>query len=310
MHRGSIETVPAQVALRSGEAPPGAVRPAPDGAGTVPPAGRVLPAAPPAAGIAVDRFTMALRQGLGLLSMIYQSKSRLRYWWAERHGRAAEVEAEAHGRVRAWSREVLENLGCRVEVEGLEHVPAEGPLIVMANHQSSYDIPLLLSCLWPLPGFVAKRELFRIPGLAWWMGRIHCVPLDRSDVRAGGRMLQTLAEDIRREGRRLIIFPEGTRTRDPAGALLPFRQGSLRLAAQADLPILPVSLDGTRYLNQPAALARTRAGGRLVRVRMAPVVRPGALRAREARAFVEALRATILGNWEAIRVDWPASPAS
>jgi 1-acyl-sn-glycerol-3-phosphate acyltransferase len=228
------------------------------------------------------------------------------YRWRQRHGDSAAAEAAIFRRSRRWAQSLFRRMHVQVEVEGLEHVPAAGPLVVMTNHQSMWDIPLLMGYLGRTVGFVAKRELFRLPAFAFWMRLIHSVPLDRSDPRAGARMMDSLAADMKQHGYAMVVFPEGTRSRHPDGELGPFRRGSLRLATTNDLPILPVSIEGTRFLSDMQALARTRRGGRVVRLKVAPPVLVSHQSSLQAKAFAEELRATIENNRNTIRLTWPA----
>lgn len=229
------------------------------------------------------------------------------YRWRRRHGDRAAAEAAIYRRSRRWAQALFRRMHVQVEVEGLAHVPQEGPLVVMTNHQSMWDIPLLMGYLGRMVGFVAKRELFRLPAFAFWMRLIHSVPLDRADPRAGARMMDALAADMKQHGYAVVVFPEGTRSRHPDGELGPFRRGSLRLATTNDLPILPVSIEGTRFLTDMPALARTRRGGRVVRLKVSPPVRVSHQSSLQAKAFAEELRATIEGNRDAIRLSWPAT---
>jgi 1-acyl-sn-glycerol-3-phosphate acyltransferase len=227
------------------------------------------------------------------------------FWWGRRHGRGEEVDRQVERIASAWGRRCLHHLQCRVEVEGLEHLPLRGPVILMANHQSMLDIPVFLGCLGRMTGFVAKRELFRVPALSFWMRQIHCANMDRADIRSGGRLLETHSRQVREGGYPFLIFPEGTRTRHPAGQIGPFRRGALRLATAEGIPVVPISLDGTRFLAKLKELRAIPPGRRVVRVRVAPAVqvRQG-LSAPESKRLMEQIRHTIVSNWEAIRIDW------
>lgn len=241
-----------------------------------------------------------------LVYMLYHAKARFRLAWLQRHGRGAEAEVIIDGMATRWARWVFENLHCRLEVEGLEHVPHGQPFVIYCNHQSKYDIPALLAGLNRAIGFVVKRELFWVPGLTYWMRQINCLSLDRSDVTSGAEALNTLASDLKRRGKAFIIFPEGTRTRDPERRVQPFRRGAVRLASEEQLPVLPITIDGTRLLDLRESLAATRQGGRLVRLRIEPLREPPGRSAPARRQFMDDLYATIRSNWEAIRVQWPA----
>jgi len=239
--------------------------------------------------------------------MLYHAKAGLRLARLRRQGRPAEAEAIVQGMVTDWARQILAHMRCQLQVEGLEHLPQGEAFVVFSNHQSKYDIPALLAGLNRAIGFVVKRELSWIPGLSFWMRQIHCLFIDRRDVSGGAQALVQLAADLRRSGQGFIIFPEGTRTRDPERRVQPFRRGAIRLASDQDLPVLPVTIDGTHLLDLPTARAATLNGGRLVRIRIDPLRRLPGTSAPARAAFVDTLFETIRTNQEAIRVEWPAS---
>ena len=245
-----------------------------------------------------------LRELFQLVYMVFQTHVRFRISRLRRQGRDEEAEAVIAGVVIRWTRRLLDGLRCEVRVEGLEHVPAQGPYLIMANHQSKYDIPVLVGYLGVISGFLAKRELFRLPGLAFWMQQIGCVPLNRKDVSGSIQVLASLGAELKASGRTLILFPEGTRSRDPEGAIGPLRQGSLRLATDNEIPILPVVLDGTRLLDSKQALLRTSGGGRYVRVRVLPLLNPGNLNGPQRKQLAEKLKNDLVSNHAQIRVNW------
>lgn len=229
------------------------------------------------------------------------------FWVGRALGRGRQVDAAIDRMVMAWGRRCLAYLQCRVEVQGLEHLPPLEPVILMSNHQSLLDIPVCLGFLGRSMGFVAKRELFRIPFLSFWMRQIHCANMDRADVRSSGKLLADISRHVFEGSYRFLIFPEGTRTRHLGGEIGPFKRGALRLADAEGLPIVPISLDGTRYMKL-SRLRRIPPQRRLVRVRVAPLV-PVAkdLPAPESKRLMESLRQTIVSNWQAVRIDWEQS---
>ena len=208
-----------------------------------------------------------------------------------------------------WAALLLSRIHCEVQVEGLEHMPARGPVIVMANHQSLFDIPIFMTQLGRMLGFLTKRELFRIPGFSFWMKRLHCISLDRANARGVAGMFENLSRQIKESGSGLIVFPEGTRTRDKGGAIQKFREGSLRLAMAQGIPILPISIYGSRYFSQSDALYRTRKTGRVVRVKIGPLVHCKSGSSRERRDLASKIHDIIVANHESIRVNWPAKSA-
>jgi 1-acyl-sn-glycerol-3-phosphate acyltransferase len=146
-----------------------------------------------------------------------------------------------------WARGVLALVGVRVQVEGVVHVAPGDRYVVVANHQSTLDILALLVALQgrtPLR-FVAKRALFLIPILGWGMRLYGHTSVDRASVRASLSSLRKAREDV---GRRwsTVFFPEGTRSAD--GRLLPFHHGAFRIAAQAQVAVLPVTIEGSGRL--------------------------------------------------------------
>ena len=256
--------------------------------------------------ILVQRLRLWLIWVIWTSEMFYYSLVRFRFFWLGLRGREEEINAIKTRLVAKWMGKIIGRLHCRIEVEGREHVPQTGPLVVMSNHQSMYDIPLLMAQMGRMVGFVAKKELFHIPGFSYWMREIGSVNLDRSNPRAASRMFKEVAAQMKEKGSALVLFPEGTRSRHPEGELSPFKDGSLRLPQQGGIPILPVSIDGTRFFSKPEAVMATARGGRVVRIRIAPVMVPDPeANARERKEFMARLRETIEGNFQKIRVHWP-----
>jgi 1-acyl-sn-glycerol-3-phosphate acyltransferase len=130
--------------------------------------------------------------------------------------------------------------GVRVHVHGAEHVTGPGPYIFTPNHQSHFDIAALLGWLPGRNRFVAKKELFAEPILGTVLRTLGMIPVDRANPLEAIDLLTKAAAG----GSSLIIFPEGTRSRD--GALLPFKQGAFVAAILLQLPVVPVICRGTR----------------------------------------------------------------
>jgi 1-acyl-sn-glycerol-3-phosphate acyltransferase len=147
---------------------------------------------------------------------------------------------------RGWSRALLNASGVDVEADGLENLTGVGAAILVANHQSNFDIFALLSALPVSIRFVSKQELARIPLLAQAMRSAGHVFIDRGDRRAAVVAMRGAAERMRQESFCLGLFPEGTRSTD--GRLGPFKKGSFVLAIETQLPVVPVAVDGGRQL--------------------------------------------------------------
>jgi 1-acyl-sn-glycerol-3-phosphate acyltransferase len=173
-------------------------------------------------------------------------------------GRGGEVGVFA---ARHWARWIQGSCGVEVVCEGLEHVAADQPCVVMSNHQSVFDITALASTL-PLPWrFVAKRELTWIPFFGWGLLAAGHVVIDRGDNERSVRSMKLAAERVRK-GTSVMIFPEGTR--GTTAELRAFKSGGFHLAIQAGVPILPVSISGSRRITPPGSL-RVESGQILVR---------------------------------------------
>lgn len=165
------------------------------------------------------------------------------YGWLRLIG-SPKLEAQLLSDFRGWSAYVLRLFDVDLTLTGRANLPdAPGRrIIIMSNHQSQLDIPALTYSADRLTGFVAKRELARIPLLKFWMRQIGCVLIDRSDKRGAHKALEKAALEM--GDKPLVVFPEGTRSKD--GALLPFKLGGTRLALLAKAIIVPALIEGSR----------------------------------------------------------------
>lgn len=166
----------------------------------------------------------------------------------------------AHLCGRLWGNLNLWAAGVSVEVNGLEHLDPSRPVVYAANHQSWFDIFAILGKLPVQFRWLAKEELFRIPIMGHAMRLIGYVPIDRSDRKKAFQSLDMASQRVR-SGTSIVIFPEGTRSRD--GVLQPFKKGGIILAIQSGQPIVPISLSGS-YGILPKGQWRVRPG----RIRM------------------------------------------
>ena len=144
---------------------------------------------------------------------------------------------------RFWGVRLCRTCGVEVATRGGESVTWNEPLIVMANHQSYLDIPVLYAALPEPFGMLAKQELFRLPIFSAAMRGLWCIPIDRNNVRQSLASLRQAAAQIR-SGNSIVVFPEGTRSAD--GALQELKTGPFYLAEMARVPIVPVGIRGTR----------------------------------------------------------------
>lgn len=129
------------------------------------------------------------------------------------------------------------------------------PVIVVGNHQSYSDIPVVFLALSHTAGFLAKRELKFIPFLGFWMKTIGCFFIDRNKKGAGIEAKNEILKATSKKNPCLFIFPEGTRGKKDT--LLPFKSGGFRLAVDLDATIIPVVLHGTRFVWESRRDSRT-----------------------------------------------------
>jgi 1-acyl-sn-glycerol-3-phosphate acyltransferase len=148
-----------------------------------------------------------------------------------------------HWCAHTWCRLIAATVGMRVRVHGVENLPAAGePVVYMANHQSYMDIPTIFGFLPVQFRIIAKESLFKVPFMGWHLTRAGNIPINRTNRREAMRSIARAAERIR-EGTPVVVFPEGTRSRD--GHLQPYKAGSFKLAVSAGVPIVPLTIIGT-----------------------------------------------------------------
>jgi 1-acyl-sn-glycerol-3-phosphate acyltransferase len=135
--------------------------------------------------------------------------------------------------------------GARVHVSGLERLDPKQAYVFAANHQSNLDPPMLLYCLGRNPGWLAKKEVFRIPVMGQGLPLVHVISIDRSDSAAAIASTKRGAA-VLRGGRSVVAFPEGTRSAD--GRLKPFKKGVFFMALEAGVPIAPIVINDTRLV--------------------------------------------------------------
>lgn len=129
----------------------------------------------------------------------------------------------------------------RLRTEGRERLPWRGPAVLVANHLSLLDILVLYALFRPFK-WVAKGELFRVPFIGWNMALNDYVRIWRGDRESARRMMAQCRRHLAR-GAPVLLFPEGTRSRD--GRLQPFKDGAFRLALEAGCPVVPIAVAGT-----------------------------------------------------------------
>ena len=197
----------------------------------------------------------------------------------------------AHWCARMWSRLILRTTGVTIDVAGLERLQPGRTYVFVANHQSIYDIPILF---WSLPyqlRIIAKESLGNFPFLGWHLRRTGHMLVDRS--RPDRKKIFGWASRLTANGLSLIVFPEGTRSAD--GRVGRFKGGSFYLALEAGLPVVPLSVVGSRHVMLKGRLATYPGHVRLVV--HAPIETTG-LAGTDAREFGERVRRIIAPDAE------------
>ncbi|MCQ2613304.1 MAG: 1-acyl-sn-glycerol-3-phosphate acyltransferase [Treponemataceae bacterium] len=166
----------------------------------------------------------------------------------EKEGKIQERDEIIKKVVPEWARFIIDTVGCRkcnVTVEGVENLPADSSVVFIGNHQSYLDIPLILGYSGKPTGFIAKAEILKVPMLSDWMKHMECTFLKRNSPR---QSVEAMAEAVKtvQKGYSLVIFPEGHRSK--SSEMKEFHPGSFKLAFRSEVPIIPVTIDGTYHL--------------------------------------------------------------
>lgn len=166
---------------------------------------------------------------IAIVSILITFKSRTGMWIAQ----------------RIWTPAILFVVGAKMKVTGLEHIDETKSYIILANHTSNLDIPMLSTGLPMIFYYVAKKELQRVPFLGWGMFAAGIIFIDRKNKNRAIRSMRIAANKIKK-GKNIMIFPEGTF--DGSKELLPFKKGAFHLAMHAQTDILPVAIIGADKL--------------------------------------------------------------
>mgnify|MGYP004458120519 CR=1 FL=1 len=136
--------------------------------------------------------------------------------------------------------------GTEYTVYGLENVPKDEPVLYIANHRSFFDIFLGYAYVPTLTSFVSKKSIGNIPCIAQWMYFLSCLFLDRDDIKSGLAMIKRAISLVENEGYSIFISPEGTRNN--TDELLPFKEGSFKIATRTNCKIVPVCYTNTEKI--------------------------------------------------------------
>lgn len=198
----------------------------------------------------------------------------------------------AHGCARIWSWLILATTNVDVTVSGIERLRRDVTYVFVSNHQSIYDIPIIFVSIPHQLRIIAKESLGRLPILGWhlrWTGHL-LVNRARPSSKIGERISKLL-----RDGFSLIVFPEGTRSRD--GNVAPFKRGVFLLSVEASLPVVPVAVVGSRHVMRKGRLMTC--PGEVQLVIHEPIL-TASLTAADVRNLSDRVRETINSSVEAL----------
>ena len=132
--------------------------------------------------------------------------------------------------------------GVNTTVIGLENIPKDEPVVFIGNHRGFFDTVVSYSRMPRLTGFIAKKEMQKVPFIRLWMKYLHCLFMDRSNPREGLKTILSGVEQIN-NGISIVIFPEGTRNK--GDGIMPFHGGSFKLADKSNCKIIPMVQNNT-----------------------------------------------------------------
>lgn len=147
--------------------------------------------------------------------------------------------------VRVWVKSKLALAGANVDIKGIENVPMDKKVVFISNHQSNFDIAVILNYIPGPKGFVAKKEMASVPLLKGWMEIIGCVFIDRKSPRSSIQAISQAIKNVK-NGINMVVFPEGSRSK--GGPVGDFKLGSFRIALKSKAVIVPITIDGTYKL--------------------------------------------------------------
>lgn len=180
-----------------------------------------------------------------LISLLIASIFRIKVKFLTSKGDIAKRQEFIHKVTYIWSNFIMKVSGAKVNIVGLDNIPKDKTILFISNHQSNFDIPLLLSSIDIPKGFIAKKELANWPFISTWMKYMNCIFMDRDNLR---KSAESIVEGINllRSGYSMIIFPEGTRSKGKP--VDEFKGGSFKLATKSKCPIVPLTINGTYKL--------------------------------------------------------------
>ncbi|NME83892.1 lysophospholipid acyltransferase family protein [Clostridium sp. SM-530-WT-3G] len=180
-----------------------------------------------------------------IIKLIFCNFYRIKINRLTKKGDIKARDAYIHKVTTRWAKSVMKLAGARITVVGQENIPKDKTALFVSNHQSNFDIPLLMSSIDVPKGFIAKKELEKWPMISTWMKYINCIFMDRSNLRKSAEAI-VQGTKLLKNGYSMVIFPEGTRSK--GGPIQDFKAGSFKLATKSGCLIVPVTINGTYKL--------------------------------------------------------------
>ncbi len=178
-------------------------------------------------------FVSLVKRGKNLKEV--QKLKKIKHW--------KEYRPTVDGILHGWLNPLMDKAGVSFKIKGKEKVPVDEPVIFTPNHSGAFDIPAIILTAPKVPIFMAKKEFKKIPLLNEWMDAVDCVFVDRNNKDSARSSLHEAIEAVK-DGRSLVVFPEGTRSK--TGELGKFRGGAMKIAMETGAKIVPVLIEGAR----------------------------------------------------------------
>ncbi|WP_297427839.1 1-acyl-sn-glycerol-3-phosphate acyltransferase [Clostridium sp.] len=179
------------------------------------------------------------------LSLLFSSIHRIKIKILTNKGDIKKRAEYIHKVSHSWAKFIMKAAGAKINIIGLENIPKNQTVLFVSNHQSNFDIPLLLGAIDVPKGFIAKKELENWPIISTWMRYINCIFMDRYNLR---KSAESIVEGVNllKSGYSMVIFPSGHRSKGKS--IDEFKGGSFKLATKSKCPIVPITINGTYKL--------------------------------------------------------------
>lgn len=180
-----------------------------------------------------------------IFSLILSLFGLIKIKYYEAKGRDKDRTYAIYNITSKWAKMVMWFSGSKLNVQGVENIPKDEAVLFVGNHQSNFDIPIVMSSIPEPRGFIAKKELENWPIISMWMKYINCVFMDRSNMRKSAEAIVTGIQTLK-SGYSMVVFPEGTRSKGKP--VSEFKAGSFKLALKSKVKIVPITIDGSYKL--------------------------------------------------------------